>query len=551
MTLKNRKNMQTHPLWQKMLQKVRAHVYRSPIYLMTLKQKKLGSVSSWPDFLNHGDQNAAINILNGKFPFAGRLYQTNAEPWTIAQDDHAWQSFVHGFGWLDDLLFQNDEQGVVKARYLISSWIDLHGVWTPLAWRADVMAQRLVFWARHAQKLIRSADDTFGVSFKNSLSLQASLLSRSYFKDLSGEALLRALQGQVYIALYLEGFEKGFQRAFDRLLLELDHQILPDGGHISRCPMVLVDVLKLCLEVVRVLEDKKIEIPQKLRGAIDRMAPMVRTMRHGDGALGLFHGGQEGNALDIEQLLTASNNHGKALSDARHSGYQRIEAGRTVLLMDVAAPPDVHIHKHGHAAPLSLEMSTGEERILVNCGAVIGGDPNWQEALAATAAHNTLTVDEKNCIQLLEGGGIAPKAVSVTYKRFEENGQTLIDASHDAYKEALGLLHNRSIYINKTGDDLRVEDSLIGSGGSSYAISLHLHPDVDASLVQDGKAALLKLKSGVGWLLKVNGVALKLKESIYIGATGQMRHTDQIIMHGPLRGDGASIKWRLSRIGSV
>jgi len=551
MSLENNNNMHEIPLWQTWLQKLRAHIYRSPLYIVTLKRKKLGTFQSLPDFLKDGDQSHAQSILSGQFPFAGRIYQTKTEPWTIAQDDQAWQNSVHGFGWLNDLLSLEGETAVLKARQLISSWLDLHGVWTPLAWRADVMGDRMVFWILHAPKLVSSADETFAKSFHDSLSLQASHLSRSYFKDLTGAPLLHALRGQLYVALYVPGFEKSYQKTFDRLILELDQQILPDGGHISRCPSVLIEVLKLCLEMIGVLEHQKIEVPEIVLRCVDRVAPMVRTLRHADGCLGLFHGGQEGHSDQIDMLLERSNNQGQALSDARHSGFQRIEAARTVVLMDVAAPPDIHMHAHGHASPLSLEMSCGAERLLVNCGAVIGGDPNWQGALAATAAHNTLTVDEKNCVQLLEGGGVASNAISVSYKRFEENGQTLIDASHDGYKETLGLLHQRSVYINKTGDDIRVEDSLVGSGGEAYAISLHLHPDVDASVVQNGKAALLKLRSGAGWHLKVKGASLKLKESIYVGEPGQMRHTDQIIIQGPLRGEGVSVNWRLSRIGSA
>jgi uncharacterized heparinase superfamily protein len=277
---------------------------------------------------------------------------------------------------------------------------------------------------------------------------------------------------------------------------------------------------------------------------------MIRTLRHSDGRLGLFHGAQEGSAVEIDELLEKTGNKGQALSNARHSGFQRLEAGRTVLLMDVAVPPNVQQNNSGHAAPLSLEVSYGDERILVNCGSVLGGEPTWQEALGATAAHNTLCVDETNCLQLLHGGGVVGRDINVTSERFEENGQILIDASHDAYRESFGLIHQRSVYLNKTGDDLRVEDKLTGTGGSSYSISLHLHPDVDASLVQDGKAALLKLASGSGWHLKVQGGKLDLRESIYVANPGDMRHTDQIVIQGPLRGEGVIVKWRLSKIGA-
>ncbi len=548
--MKTKENTSNPSVRRNWLDKIRAHIYRSPLYLVTLRSQQRIDLQQVPSFLKSGRRADGIGILKGQFPFAGRTYQSEVEPWSVAQDDAPWQSWIHSFKWLDDLSELESPEAIVYARSLITSWMDLHGVWTPVAWRADVMGDRLISWLVHANQLTASADVSFIEAFNKSFSKQISHLQRSYFKDLTGLQLVRALRGQLYLSLFVEGFEKNTYRSLDRLGVEFDQQVLADGGHISRNPSKLLEILQLCLQTKNLLNDQKIEVPDSLQRALDRMAPMVRTLRHGDGKLALFHGGQEGDADDIERLLEQTENLGQPLSNARHSGFQRLEAGRTVVLVDVARPPDATKSQSGHAAPLSLEVSCDEERILVNCGAVLGGDPSWQEALGATAAHNSVTVDEKNCLELIHGGGVVSREVEVTSERFEENGQILVDSSHDAYKEAMGLIHQRSVYLNKTGDDLRIEDRLIGTGGSSYAISLHLHPDVQASLVQEGQAALLKLPSGSGWHLKVQGGKLEMRESIYASNPGQMRHTDQIAIQGPLRGEGCQVKWRLSRIGS-
>ncbi len=551
MSLKKNENIHQPTCWKKWLNKVRAHVYRSPLYLVTLKKKKQLEIPPFPAVLMQPDLKNARNLLAGKFPFAGRLYQSDDQPWTTAQDDEAWQSWVHGFGWLHDLCAHEDPQAIVLARQWIRGWIDLHGVWTQTAWRADVMADRLIHWMACAHKLTQTADEDFLLAFNTSLSLQASHLMRSYFRDLSGYALLRALKGQLYVGLLLKGYHKSLNRVEMRFSSELERQILPDGGHVSRSPQVMVLLLAMVLELMESYRVLQRECPDALRLSVDRLAPMIRSLRHGDGGLALFHGSQEGEAAFIEHLLDQTGNHGKALGDARHTAYQRVEAAQTVMIMDVGVPPFMDIHRAGHAAPLSFELSCEDERILVNCGSVLGGDPSWQEALGATAAHNSVTVDDKNCLTLFHGGGVQAREISVSSKRYEENGEVLIEAEHDAYKEQMGLICTRSVYVSKTGNDIRVEDRLTGSGGSHYAISLHLHPDVHASLVQDGQAALLKTQHGTGWHLRIQGGKLEMKESIYVGNPGQMRHTDQIIIQGPLRGEGMCVKWRLSRLGSA
>ena len=72
-----------------------------------------------------------------------------------------------------------------------------------------------------------------------------------------------------------------------------------------------------------------LEPPHGLRNAHDRMAPMLRFFRHGDGALALFQGGQEGDPRMIAGLLARDEVRGQPFGHARHSGYQRLAAGRS------------------------------------------------------------------------------------------------------------------------------------------------------------------------------------------------------------------------------
>ena len=48
-------------------------------------------------------------------------------------------------------------------------------------------------------------------------------------------------------------------------------------------------------------------------------------------------------------------------------------------------------------------------------------------------------------------------------------------------------------------------------------LRFHLHPDVQASVQQDGGTVLLRLKSGSFWRLRADGARLDLEETIYLG----------------------------------
>ena len=76
-----------------------------------------------------------------------------------------------------------------------------------------------------------------------------------------------------------------------------------------------------------------------LRNARDRMAPMLRFFRHGDGALALFQGGQESDPQMIAGLLARDEVRGQPFDHARHSGYQRLAAGRSLCQLDCGEVP--------------------------------------------------------------------------------------------------------------------------------------------------------------------------------------------------------------------
>jgi len=57
---------------------------------------------------------------------------------------------------------------------------------------------------------------------------------------------------------------------------ELQRQILPDGGHISRNPGALIELLIDLLPLRQTFAARNIAPPPALLNAIDRMMPMLR-----------------------------------------------------------------------------------------------------------------------------------------------------------------------------------------------------------------------------------------------------------------------------------
>ena len=71
--------------------------------------------------------------------------------------------------------------------------------------------------------------------------------------------------------------------------------MLPDGCHVERSPAAQLAALQDLTEIRALLQAGQAQPPPALTDAIERMAPALRVLRHGDGGLALFNGSQGGD----------------------------------------------------------------------------------------------------------------------------------------------------------------------------------------------------------------------------------------------------------------
>ena len=276
------------------------------------------------------------------------------------------------------------------------------------------------------------------------------------------------------------------------------------------------------------------------------MAPALRVLRHADGGLALFNGSKETSAALIDLALSQSGRNVRAPSALNEGGFHRLQAGRSLLIMDCGVPAAPKLDRFAHAGTLSFELSIGRDRLIVNCGADPAGPGEWRDACRATAAHSTLVIADTNSAEL-RPDGLARRPESVVVQRQEANGAHWLDASHDGYRRPFGAIHHRRLYMAESGEDIRGEDAVEAASPQPYVVRFHLHPDVDASLQQDGEAVLLRLPGGGGWRLRADGARISLEESVYLGGT-ELRRSEQVVLTGYQDGP-QQVKWAITKVG--
>src|SRR5258706_11710815 len=176
----------------------------------------------------------------------------------------------------------------------------------------------------------------------------------------------------------MAGQAQHMRRPVKQLMAEIDRQILADGGHVSRNPGALIELLLDFLPLRQAFQARNIAPPPQLNNAIDRMMPMMRFFRHDDGNFAHFNGMGPTLPDVIATILAYDAARGAPLSNAPHSGYQRAEASEMLVLMDAGAPPPINVSQEAHAGCLAFEMSHGLQPIVVNCGLPGTNKETWR-----------------------------------------------------------------------------------------------------------------------------------------------------------------------------
>ncbi len=530
-----------------LLRRAAQRLFSLPGYRLTLIGRtpatlRMAPADPWP-----GRADRAAAMLAGRFRFAACELAAADDIWNPPGAPPEWLAAMHGFSWLRDLTMLGGEEARQSARRLTADWIERNYRWSLPAWRSDVTAARIVAWLSSYDTFFASGEDDFREAIVSSTAVQLRHLDRAWQLETAGAGRIAALKGLIYGALCLGGREQ-VERRLAALERELERQVLADGGHVERNPAKLLAVLRDLLETRAAVGAAQYEIPESVQQAIDRMAPMLRYLRGGDGALGRFNGAGGEDPLTLSAVLEQASPRGKPAARAPATGFGRITAGKLTVLVDAGAPAQPPFDEDAHAGALSLEVTVGRERLIVNCGAAPCDGEHWRMAERATAAHSTVTVSDRNSSELLVNGHIGARAARVTAEAECADGATLLDMSHNGYLRSDGITHRRRIFLSRDGADLRGEDTLTGRGGAPFALRFHLHPAVDATLLQSGHDALLRLPRDGGWRLRCSE-SLTLADSIYFEDAPEPRRTSQIVVSG-VTGEGATtVKWALRREG--
>ena len=511
-------------------------------------------------------------ISGGNFLFSGYLVEAqDTGIWDLPMPDEHFEAELHGFTWLDDLGAVGDRTANARAQDWTHEWVARFGRGHGPGWTPDLTGRRLIRWINHAILLLNGRSKEESEAYFRSLAAQTIFLSRRWKAASPGLPRFEALTGLIYAGLALDGMDGHVPRATQAMAAECGREIDADGGLVTRNPEELLEVFTLLTWAATALQDAGRMPGEQHLKAIEAVAPVLRALRHADGALARFHGGGRGLEGRLDRALANSGVKPAPASDLA-MGFARLSHGRTSVIIDAAPPPRGAASANAHASTLSFELTSGRRPLIVNCGSGATFGMSWRRAGRATPSHSTLGIDGLSSSRVGAGGRsggvelLTETPRDVRFERIDADGGTRVVVGHDGYESSHGLTHVRTLHLGYDGRSLRGEDALIALDraaqkrfdlafdksklrGIAFTVRFHLHPDVDVTLDMNGTAVSMALKSGEIWVFRPQGEAqMTLETSVYLEKTRlSPRATKQIVLTGHAMEYSTRVVWSLAK----
>ncbi|WP_168201305.1 heparinase II/III family protein [Qingshengfaniella alkalisoli] len=523
------------------------------------------------DRYNFGNSARGAEILSGTFRLGGYVIRAPGRSmWDIASPGPAFDYARHGFLWLDDLVALGSRNARIRAKQWTTQWIAQYGNGRGPGWTADLAARRLERFSDDAVWLIKGAQAVDADGLNLTIARHLRFLSRRTNQSLPVVSYFRVLCLIASASHQLDNVTTASD-----LLHELEracHDLIDaEGGVTTRSPEDLVTILRHLERASRAILASDGHVGSEHAMAMSRISQAIRTLRHSDGHLPRFHGGDSSVPGMIDGVLQRVGLRAPVRNAAM--GFNRLTRGRSVLIIDAALPPIADNPMQAHASTLAFEMTAGRNPLIVSCGP---GEPfgqDWARAARGTPSHSTLVVDghsssrldahKRRADMMVEGPG------EVKARSGHDSDAAFI-GSHDGYARSYGLTHERSLVLSLAGDTLHGQDRLISPDeprrrvferalnrmtgsrrgvpeGIPFVIRFHLHPDSTASLDMNGRAVSVELQNGELWVFRCDPkVMIRLDPSVYLEKTArEPRTTLQIVLSHRASGFDTRVGWSL------
>lgn len=483
-----------------------------------------------PVDLRQADIFVASEIIAGRFPLAGTVLDAEGKnPFLVHNNNADFEQKLHAFRWLRHLRASDDLSAGDRAKQLTGEWMSVHlKRMNGAAWEYETVTQRLIAFLSHSPIILEKADQDFYQRFLFCISQHVRYLRRVVPARERNAGRLHAKIALAMASICLPSSKTYVRSMSAALEQELDKQILPDGGHISRNPLVILDLLADLLPLRQTYLNLDHALPKNLLSVMEQMFAALRFFKHSSGDIALFNGASHVSANYLMSILQNDEKTKENNPNLDDSGYARLDAARSVVLSDVGYAPKSELSKYAHAGCLSFEFSSGANRLIVNSGFPTFRQKEFGEFSRLTAAHSTLIANDTSSARISSSSLVGPVFIQeptvITFEKDTDAGQIGFTTSHNGYARDFNIIHQRQLRMKDDGRLFSGLDTIEAAkpgniNNTPITIRFHIHPSVEVGQSENGMI-FLSTKDGERWAFTSTVKAAIEKDIFFSGLLG-------------------------------
>ena len=438
------------------------------------------------------------------------------------------------------------KKGIEISKNNIFKWHEINNKKINNLWASEIVANRiinLIYNYDHINSLSTPKEET---KLKNIISTNIKRfnfeLSLRKNKDLNllefkASILINILLGKYSIS-YKKIFEEIIENQIDKISIHKSYNIIEHSKFVNHIN-----------EIINIFLRFKIEVPDIFFITKLKMATVLSQYFHKDGSVCLFNGAHNGYIKDIYSVLKEENNLRKMEYPTDENGIFFFEDKFKKIFFDVVQPSKSFLSKNLNASTLSIEFSSGKDKIFTNCGALekLGGNAAY---LRYTAAHSTLALKNTNISEIKEDHPHLKFPQIVNFKKTKSNGWISCEGSHNGYIKNYKKIIKRKIFFKESDESLYGEDWIISTISANNEVGCHVRfhimPDINITETNNKRSVIIKTNNKNIWIFKASA-NLVLEESIYVDK-GDIIKTNQIVIKGITKNNREMVKWSLIKI---
>src|SRR5271156_3207494 len=223
------------------LRPFRVLLRRSWVYRRLLTGKMPDRVIFYPYAALPRRLEDADALLRGRFRFGGdSLEVVEGSVFDKPAPSKVWSLSLLEFDWLPPLAGAGGDAARKLATNLMSQWVRRYTKYSEPAWAPHVLGQRLINIFAHGRFVLSNSDMLWRSKIFVSLREQCRQLARNVDEAPEGLPRFEASSALALSGICLDDSTKRLNAGLTRLEAQLSRQILPDGGHMSRSPEMLL-----------------------------------------------------------------------------------------------------------------------------------------------------------------------------------------------------------------------------------------------------------------------------------------------------------------------